>query len=46
MVECISDGQISRDMFDNMVPPSRGLEAVKDDNSAKIDDNRREDGWL
>jgi hypothetical protein len=46
MVECISDGEISGDMFDDVVPPSRGLEAVKDDDTAKIDNNRREDGGL
>jgi len=45
-IKCVSKGKISRNMFDNMFPPSRGLESMQNNDCAKIYNNWGKYCWF
>ncbi len=44
VVKSISNCEIRRDVFDDVLPPSRRLEPMENDNRTKVNDDRRKDG--
>jgi len=45
-IKCVSKGKISRNVFNNMLPPSRGLEPMQNNDCTKIYDDRRKNCWF